>query len=57
MRVTVDSGAAESVTLVDEISFYEKMPRAIEEYFQTAFGETIRNEGEQRIPVVTSLAN
>ena len=53
MRVTVDSGVAESVILVDEISFYEKMPRAIEEYFQTASGEAIRNEGEQRIPVIT----
>ena len=53
MRVTVDSGAAESVIPVDEITFYEKMPGAVEEYFQTASGEAIRNEGEQRIPVIT----
>ena len=53
MRITVDSGAAESVIPVDEIMNYSKQPRSVEEYFQTASGEAIRNEGEQRIPVVT----
>ena len=53
MRVTVDSGAAESVIPIDEVTNYEKVPRVMEEYFQTASGEPIRNEGEQRIPVVT----
>ena len=54
MRITVDSGAAESVIPVDEIMNYSKQPRSVEEYFQTASGEAIRNEGEQRIPVVTA---
>ena len=53
MRITVDSGAAESVIPVDEIRNYAKIPHSCDEYFQTASGEAIRNEGEQRIPVVT----
>ena len=52
MRVTVDSGAAESVIPVDEVLNYKKHLREKDEWFQTASGEPIKNEGEQRIPVV-----
>ena len=53
MRITVDSGAAESVIPLDEVANYAPRPHAVEEFFQTAPGEAIRNEGEQKIPVVT----
>ena len=54
MRITVDSGAAESVIPVDEVMNYKKNKPRMEEWFQTASGEPIRNEGEQRIPIMLS---
>ena len=53
MRITVDSGAAESVIPIAEVSCYPEVKAAIAEWFQTASGETIENEGEQRLPMVT----
>ena len=53
MRVTVDSGAAESVIPTDEMPEYTKHRHPVEEYFQTATGEPIVNEGEQRLPILT----
>ena len=53
VKVAVDSGAAESVIPIDLIQNYAKIPHSCDEYFQTASGEPIKNEGEQRIPVVT----
>ena len=53
MRVTVDSGAAESVIPVDEIVSYPKQVHSVPIWYQTASGEPIRNEGEQRLPVMT----
>ena len=47
------SGAAESVVPIAEITCYPKIKPAIEEWFQTASGEPIANEGEQRLPMVT----
>ena len=52
MRVTVDSGAAESVIPSDEVVNYAKHRHAEEEFFQTASGEPLRNEGEQRVPIL-----
>ena len=53
MRVTVDSGAAESVIPTDEMPEYTKHRHPVEEYVQTATGEPIVNEGEQRLPILT----
>ena len=54
MRITVDSGAAESVIPVDEVQNYKRHRLEKDEWFQTASGEPIRNEGEQRIPIMLS---
>ena len=53
-RITVDSGAAKSVIPADEIMKYKKIKLRIEEWFQTASGEPVRNEGEQRVPIILS---
>ena len=50
----MDSGAAESVIPVDEVVKYKKNKLRIDEWFQTASGEPIKNEGEQKIPIMLS---
>ena len=52
MRVTVDSGAAESVIPLGEITAYPRIKPVVDEWYQTASGEPIKNEGEQRIPML-----
>ena len=54
MRITVDSGAAESVIPFDEVQNYKRYKPERDEWFQTASGEPIKNEGEQRIPIMLS---
>ena len=53
VRAAVDSGAAESVIPTGEVPEYP--PKQLSEpiYYQTASGETIANEGEQVLPVMT----
>ena len=53
MLLTVDSGAAESVIPLDENTVYPKRLHSMPIWYQTASGEPIRNEGEQKLPVVT----
>ena len=53
MKVTVDSGAAESVIPVDENPNYPKEPHSFDIWYQTASGEAIKNEGQQRLPIMT----
>ena len=53
MRVTVDSGAAESVIPSDAVPEYESVPHAEDMFYQTASGEIMANEGEQKIPMVS----
>ena len=43
MRITVDSGAAESVIPVDEVQNYKRHRLEKDEWFQTASGEPMKN--------------
>ena len=54
MRITADSGAAESVIPMDQVLNYRKNKPRIDEWFQTASGEPIRNKGEQKLPIMLS---
>ena len=53
MLITVDSGAAESVIPLSENPNYPKQLHSFPIWYQTASGEAIRNEGEQKLPVMT----
>ena len=53
VRVAVDSGAAESVIPTGEVPEYPPKQLSEPVYYQTASGETIANEGEQVLPVMT----
>jgi hypothetical protein len=53
VKVAMDSGAAESVIPVGEVPEYPPTPLKEMVYYQTASGETIANEGEQVLPVLT----
>ena len=53
LRITVDSGAAESVIPIDAVGNYPKHIHLEPIFYQTASGEPIRNEGEQRLPVLS----
>ena len=52
MRITIDSGAAESVIPSNAIPEYIAIMHEGEIYYQTASGEIIVNEGEQKLPMV-----
>ena len=54
MKVTVDSGAAESVIPELEETRYPKSKHAQDIFYSTASGEPILNLGEQRIPMWTA---
>lgn len=53
MKVTVDSGAAESVIPPDETCDYPVKQHADDIYYGTASGEPLKNLGEVRLPMVT----
>ena len=52
--ITIDSGAAESVIPLNAIMGYAVKAPEKDEWFQCANGNRIKNEGEQRIPIVTN---
>ena len=53
VRVTVDSGAADSVASPDAFPGYCVVAHPKPEFFQSATGEPIINEGEQRVAMIT----
>ena len=55
--MTIDSGAAESVIPVNAIPEYIAVIHDDNIYYQTASGEIMVNEGEQRLPVITEYGD
>ena len=53
MKVTVDSGAAESVIPPDVIDNYPLIQHKDDIYYGTASGEPLKNLGELKLPMVT----
>ena len=53
VRVTVDSGAADSVASPETFPGYQVVEHAAPQYFQSATGEPIINMGEQVVAMVT----
>ena len=53
VKLTVDSGAAESVMSPEEVPDYPRKQHPHDIYYQTASGEPLKNEGEQQLLFVT----
>ena len=54
MKVTVDSGAAESVIPETEETRYAKVPHPHQIFYSTASGEPIMNVGDQELPMYSA---